>query len=182
MDSGNWTNFLIKWKSNIEMPNPLKSEKKNYTQKRNDIKPNHWAWVCPAEFVSQNWTICFPTIYMYKIHIYSPADANLNDDDWIQSSMRKFDMHEIFTFQYEFLIENHLIKISIFGILSVFICELQQQPKLWRPATSTDWRKCKHVSVLRICTIFFLECSLQLAAVCLIIPYKQYCWCIFLVN
>lgn len=87
MDSGNWTNFLIKWKSNIEMPNPLKSEKKNlYTEaKRHQTIELECVLLNLFRKIEQ-----FTSLY---IHIYSPADANLNDDDWIQSSMRKFDSH-----------------------------------------------------------------------------------------
>lgn len=63
MDWGNWINFLIKWKSNIEMWNPLESETNVYCA-ANQHQTIELECVL-FEFVSQNWTIFSSTMYKY---------------------------------------------------------------------------------------------------------------------
>lgn len=179
MDSGNWMNFLIKWISNIEMWNPLKSETNVYWA-ANQHQTIELEFVL-FEFVSQNWTVCPSTTYIY-IDLFS---------SWCQSKwwwlkpiiveQFRFDSMKYSPFNMKFLSKTILWKNINFLYLVIFIWELQQQSNLWQRATSTDRRRSKYVSVLRTC-FFFLEYIPQPMAVCLIIQHKQYGWNILSVN
>lgn len=103
---------------------------------------------------------------------------------------RRGNMYEIFTFQYEFLIENHLIKISIFGISSFLSGNCNSNPICDDDNNDNDTLllpigENAKMFPYYIFIFFFLLSSVPLkhAAVYLIIPFhKQYGWCISSVN
>lgn len=98
--SGNEIEFVLMRK------NPF-DENCNSESSNQRISMNHWAQVCPAEFVSPNWTIFH--------HPQCSADINLNDDfDWTHfhflSNPQLFPCMNIFTLPYGFVIGNNLQK------------------------------------------------------------------------